>query len=316
MLPPERRRGVDPPARGTCFGFDVRSALDFAYLRDGPGEEQLTVLEDETERWTPEGPPDLEWSPRPDHPFHARLWSRGGRYHLWIGGTGWFQVDPGAATVTVPRSAPGDVRREARLWGVPAALCFVRRGDLPLHAATVDVDGSAVAFAAPGRFGKTTMAAAFLSAGHRVLSEDLTCCRLGPSPQVIPGPAALRLRVDSSEHFDLPHAEVLARDPDRLHLTMRGPLRGSGAPVPLRAVVFLRKVGYATSPRLTSIGETIRDLWSVSFNLPEESDRIRCLDGITRLMREVPVWEFSRPAGFDQMAGAVDTIISTCLQRS
>ena len=33
------------------------------------------------------------------------------------------------------------------------------------------------------------MAAAFHRAGHRVLSEDTTCVRLGPEPAVVPGPA-------------------------------------------------------------------------------------------------------------------------------
>ena len=56
-------------------------------------------------------------------------------------------------------------------------LCFRARGDTALHAAAVEVDGQAVVLGAPGTFGKTTLAAAFHAAGHRLLSEDTTCIR-------------------------------------------------------------------------------------------------------------------------------------------
>ena len=47
------------------------------------------------------------------------------------------------------------VRREERLWGIPAALALIRRGDVAVHAAAVEIDGRALLFAGPGRFGKT-----------------------------------------------------------------------------------------------------------------------------------------------------------------
>ena len=79
-------------------------------------------------------------------------------------------------------------RREARLFGLPAALCFMTRGDVAVHAAAVDVDGSALLLAAPGRFGKTTLAAAFAGEGFRLLAEDTACYRSIPRPIGAPRP--------------------------------------------------------------------------------------------------------------------------------
>ena len=78
------------------------------------------------------------------------------------------------------------------------------RGDLAVHAAAVDVDGSALLLAAPGRYGKTTLAAAFAGQGYRLLAEDTTCYRPSSDPSVLPGLAMLRIRPDVHEHLSHP----------------------------------------------------------------------------------------------------------------
>src|SRR5207244_12530639 len=79
-------------------------------------------------------------------------------------------------------------------WGIPAALRCMHRGDLPLHAAAVEVESRALVLAAPGWHGKTTLALAFQRHGYRVLTEDLACCSLASTPKLLPGPALLRVR--------------------------------------------------------------------------------------------------------------------------
>src|SRR4029450_8669179 len=110
-------------------------------------------------------------------------------------------------------------------------LSFLSRGDISLHAAAVEVGNGAVILGAPSRFGKTTLAYAFQQAGHRVLSEDLVCCR--PSTcDVIPGPALLRLRPDVYRS-NLPDGLFVAAErPDRYFVGFSPEKAGSGAPVP------------------------------------------------------------------------------------
>lgn len=313
--PAGRGRAIPPPggvSAGACFGFEVRSELTFSYLREGSGT-PLAVLEEETPPAEPGSAPLRVWEPTPENPFHARLHEDpDGAYRLWIDGLGWYGVTPEAAEVRVPPGAD-PVRREERLWGIPATLCFLERGDVPLHAAAVDVDGSAVLLGAPGRFGKTTLAAAFLAGGHRILSEDVSCLRLAGIPRVFPGPAMLRIRADSYARLRLPGVRALARDADRVHLALDPAGRGGAEAVPLTGVVLLR--GDSDRPTLEreDPATAVRDLWALSFKVPTDRDRIRCFQAMADLVAAVPVWNLRRPMRFEALPEVVEAILGTCL---
>lgn len=293
---------------GSCYGFQPVSELDFEYLRSGGGE-PLRVEEHE-EPEDANGVLLTEWTPIPGRRVWARLYADGPRYRLWVDGYGSFGVDPQAPRVKLPRGADSAVRREERLWGVPAMLCFLARGDLPLHAASVDVGGEAVLLAAPGYFGKTTLAAGFEAAGYRVLAEDVSCIRFSPEASVVPGPAMLRVRQDVAERLVLPGAREVASSDNRVHFSLDPDSRGDSRPVPIRAVVLLRGAddGIALDP--VPAAEALRDLWPLSFRLPTVEDRARCFDGITRLAASVPLWNLLRPLRLDELGRVVERIVA------
>lgn len=297
--------GTDgPTARGACYGYEVRSELSFRYLRSGGGD-PLEVAA----AAAPEGPPGellREWTP-PLFPSHVRLHADGGGYRLWIEDAGWFGVDPDVPRLLVP--ADGDpLRREERIWGLPVLLCFLARGDVPLHAACVEVDGRALLLAAPRKFGKTTLAAGFAAAGHRVLAEDLVCLRPGAPPSVLPGPAMLRVRRDVADALEVSGARELGRDEDRVHLALEAP-RGTCDPVPVAGLALL-KVG-DTDPRLepTDGAEAVRDLWALSFNLPSDEDRARCFRAVGELATATRTWNLTRRLRLDDLRPTVDRLV-------
>jgi hypothetical protein len=259
-----------------------------------------------------DGDPLLHWFDEAGRAV-AEVYPQDGTYQVRIDEVGWFDVDPSAPSVAAPPGV-GDIRGEARLWGIPAVLCFLHRGDLPLHAAAVEVDGSALLLAAPGRFGKTTLAGAFLRAGHRLLSEDVSCCRDKGAPSVLPGPAMLRIRRDMYGELDFPHTEVAGEDPERFYLTVEASARGDGSPVPIRGVVFLRPSDEETTviDRLPP-ERVVPDLWALSLNLPTDESRARCFQSITTLAAEVPVWNLHRRLSVDRLGETVDRIVATCL---
>jgi hypothetical protein len=290
-------------ALGACYGFEVRSALPFAYLREGSGDPLEVVAP------APAGPRAddrllVEWRPTPELPLEAELYSDGHGFRLQIGEAGWFSVDPRKRRIEVPPD--GGLRTEERLWGIPALLCFRERGDLPLHAAAVEADGGAVLVAAPRTYGKTTMAAAFHRAGRRVLSEDTSCVRLGPEPVVVPGPAMLRVRRDVADLLELPAARRLGEDSNRVHYVLEDP--GDCDPVPLRAVVFLDE-SENTAFETVEPPEAIRDLWALSFRLPTEEDVSRSFAGVADLASTVPAYRLRRPLDL----GALDLHLSMVL---
>jgi hypothetical protein len=292
------------PARGACYGYEVRSELEFGYLRLGGGD-ALEV--------SPGDPPDqppgdllLEWLP-PAFPTHVRLHADGDGYRMWIDGGGWFAVDPhGPRIVVPPEAAP--VRREERLWGLPILLCFLARGDVPLHASCVEIDGRALLLAGPGRVGKTTLAAAFAAAGYRVLAEDLVCLRPGPAPSVIPGAAMLRVRLDVVDAFHIPGAAELLRDTDRAHLSLAS-RRGTCEPVPLAGIALLKEAD--TDPRLERIAgaDVVRDLWIVSFNLPTHVDRARCFRAVAGLATSTTTWSLTRRRRLEDLRPTLDCLV-------
>lgn len=285
---------MNAPSSIICFGFEVRSDIDLVYARTGSGS-PLHVAEGTNEP-EPRSEPLLEWVPRPGHPFQARLHSFASGYQVWIDDVGGYTVYPGEPRIEVPAGSLG-VRREERLWGIPSALCFVRRGDLPLHAAAVEIGGRVLLLAAPGRFGKTTLAAAFSGRGHRVLSEDLACLRRGDPPTLLPGPAMLRVRRDVADRIPLPAARVVAEDDERIHLALED--AGDGDPVPIAGIVLLRWSGGEVRLDRLDRGDALRELWAVSFNLPTDSDRSRCFRDLTDLVGAVPVRRLDRPLGFE-----------------
>ena len=290
---------------GSCYGYAVHSSLPFRYLRPGSG----TLLE-VVEALEPEAtsPPLMEWKLNTDGPFHARLHRDGRRYKLWIHDTGWYSVDAAEGRMTVPPS-PNQVLREERLWSIPSLLCLGERGDVGIHGAAVEVGGGAVVIAAPSRFGKTTLAGAFLQRGFRVLAEDIACCRPGNPPVLFPGPAMLRVRRDSYDRMRFPGVPVVADEPHRVHLAFDGASRGDGTPLPLRGIFFLRSgtSGFELTP--VQPERALPDLLKLTFTVPTDQDRARAFCGVAGLVGSVPVWNLVRPMEYGCLDEVIDHLV-------
>jgi hypothetical protein len=294
-----------------CMGYEVHSQLDFQSLRAGSGV-PLEVEEDDIAE--PAGDVLFDWKPRPHNPFHGRLVGRGSRFGFWASDVGWYDIDTERTRITLTPGADS-LRREIRMWGVPGALCALHRGDISLHAAAVEVDGRAVLLAGPSHSGKTTLAAAFLQAGHRFLAEDTTCCAVGTAPRAFPGPAVLRLRPDVAHAFDLPNTTAALEDADRVFLSIDKDARGDGAPVPVVAVLFLRDG--PDSPLLTRVPgpRALRDLWALTFRLPTDGWRAECFARLAQFVTGVAVYDLQRPKTFEALARVVDLVQEIVRQR-
>lgn len=293
--------------KGACFGFAPVSDLTFEYLRDGGGD-ALEIRERDGGVEDPGGTLINEWTPIPDRRSWARLYEDDGRYRLWIESGGSFHIDPRIPRIDIPMGVESTVRREERLWGIPALLCFLRRADHPLHAAAVEVDGKAILIAAPGYSGKTTLAAGFAAAGYRVLSEDVSCLRLSAPTTIVPGPAMLRIRDDIAGRISLPGASEMAVGDDRTHYSLDRTRRGDCTPLPVRAFVLLRPADHGIRLERVPAAAALRELWPLSFRLPTLGDRARCFQGVTALADAVPVWNLYRPLRLGLLRDVVEKI--------
>ncbi len=297
---------MDATPAPSLFGFRIRTALPLRFLREGGGVEPLEVVERHGAVERPAHAPLGEW---PLHgaavPAHAALYVIPGGYEYWTSDAGRFAVHLDRGVVEVPADGDG-ILREQRLNGMPMLLAFAHRGDTSLHAAAVEVDGGAMVLAAPSKFGKTTLALALHAAGHRLLAEDLTCCRLA-TMEVIPGPALARMRPDVYAGAPPGGMEVVAERPDRIFLRPVAAMRGSSAPVPLRGICFLREGDELRADRADPI-ESVRDIWHLGFRLPTDSDRGASFKDATRLSAALPVWNVRRPMRLDLLPATVELI--------
>ena len=294
------------PSAGTCFGFAVHSSLPFEYLRGGSGQPLEITAPTPEER--EDGELVAEWTPTATNPLHGRLLRSEGGYRLWTAGAGWFSINPQRSTITLPAMADA-VRREEHLWAIPAMLCLLARGDVPLHAAAVEVDGRAIVIGAPRASGKTTLSAALLDAGYRLLSEDVTCVRPGVRPSVIPGPAMLRVRRDIADRLEIRHATPLGEPDDRVHFAVDRELRGDSAPVSLGAIVLLRPSDGA--PRLDELAprEAIRDLWPLASRLPSRAGLARSFEDLVDVAGRVPIWNLRRRLRIDDLPATIEALV-------
>jgi hypothetical protein len=232
----------------------------------------------------------------------------GPRFEFWLTDLGAYCIDPEAGRIEMPDVAD-DILREQRLWAVPTTLCYMHRGDLSLHAAAVEVSGGAVVLAAPGRFGKTTLALAFHQQGYRVLSEDLSCCRPGVMPAVLPGPALLRVRADVYDGRPPTGTHLVANRPDRVYLGLDSDRRGSSAPVALRAIVFLRESSERVGAEPATPAAAMPDLWHLNFRLWSSESRAESFQQLAKLAGGVPIWNLYRPRTRGSLAATVGRVI-------
>jgi hypothetical protein len=102
------------------------------------------------------------------------------------------------------RRASGSSLESFQVYMLGQALSFalVKQGFEPLHATAVVVDGGAVAFLGESGFGKSSLAACFLEAGCRLLTDDLLVLQRS-SAQVFafPGPPRIKLFPQIARRF-------------------------------------------------------------------------------------------------------------------
>jgi hypothetical protein len=92
------------------------------------------------------------------------------------------------------------------LGTVFGALCHLR-GIFPLHASTIELAGRCIAFTGDSGAGKSTMAAALTSRGHRLVTDDVTYIRWTDAGKVQIWPGTNRLRLWESAMQGLRYAQ-------------------------------------------------------------------------------------------------------------
>jgi hypothetical protein len=296
---------IAPSIQGTCHGFQVVSTLSHPTLTGGEGS--LLRVEEIPVRHQAMGSQLLSFEERQGRlpmTIHAIA---PGRFEVGTTSLGVFAVDVLEQRIGVPESAD-PIRREMLTLGTPMALLIQHNEDLALHAAALAPHDRAVLVTGEGGVGKSTLTAAALARGWRVLGDDLVRVRTDPTPVVFQGPAVARVREPTMALLDLSRVVELARAAGKIHLLPKPfPAYPSNA-IEVAAVVIISSD--LTGPQLEPVPPeaAIPQLWRQAFYLPNDSARASCFSMLTALVDSVPVMRLSYPHDPDLLQSTLDLL--------
>jgi hypothetical protein len=208
---------------------------------------------------------------------------------------------------------------QAYLLGQALSFALVKCGFEPLHATTVVVDGEAVVFLGESGFGKSSLAACFLAAGHRMLTDDLLVLKkFAGGFRAYPGPPRIKLFPKLARKFlGIPSDGVTMNSGTQKLILPLDHTRSSAVPVPLKAIYTLvppRKVLRKQPIRFETLTprESFLELVKNTFNYRVvNSDRLeRQFNETTRVVSAMPVKKALYPRILTQLPAVRDAILA------
>lgn len=132
-----------------------------------------------------------------------------GRARFGIDAVAEYLIEGGARITIAPHTSVDDPAIRLFLLGSGLGFLCHQRGVLPLHAASVVVDGAAICLAGASGSGKSTLVDAFARRGYVVLSDDVSPVDArGPAPLILPSLRRIRLWSDSLANGGWGEADV------------------------------------------------------------------------------------------------------------
>jgi len=214
---------------------------------------------------------------------------------LSIIGVGTFIIQYGHEIVIYP-ALQADLRRIRRyIIGTAMAILLYQRGNLVLHASSVNFNGQAIAFLGFSGTGKSSIAAALHTHGYGVLTDDVSVIKLiDEKPIVVPGFPQIKLSLESAEASgcDIDASMLLDNVDDKYGYRLNHGF--TNTPLPLQRIYVLEEnlsAGIELITQQTAVIKFIRlslpTLWT---QLRDSNHFIQCVD----LAKLVPTYSLKR----------------------
>lgn len=192
---------------------------------------------------------------------HARL-SDGSDYVQWSGLFEFLVSADGCRIACRELNGASIESFQTHLLGQVLSFALIKNGIEPLHATAVVIDGEAVAFLGDCGYGKSSLGAAFLQLGYRLLTDDLLVLKEESDRfEAYPGPPRIKLFPEVAKHLLRKRINGIPMNNDTPKLVI--PLREKQTVPPHSA--FPLKAIYVLTPPTASSGSqriSIRPLTS------------------------------------------------------
>ena len=323
MIRTDPRSGRASARTYHLYGFRVRSEWPLPFARRRTGG----LAEIDLERGSPARFARAIEAARATAP-DERTWRRGVRledgqmYLRWPERFEFLVSADGRAIAARP--ADGEPRETFHVYLLGLALSFalLKRGFDALHATTVIVDGSAVAFLGDSGYGKSSLAAAFLQTGHRLLTDDLLVLTPDRAGFVAhPGPPRIKLfpEIARAVFGKNVRGTRVAKATPKMVIPLRRHHAAASA-VPLRTMYVLPPPGRArlsttVSIRRISKREACLALLRNAFNTSvTEPQRLRRQFAFAAaIAANVPIKQITYPRTIASLASAREAILADVL---
>ncbi|MBI4638603.1 MAG: hypothetical protein HY727_19875 [Candidatus Rokubacteria bacterium] len=251
--------------------------------------------------------------------FHHALLPDGARYLRWSG-LAEFLVGAGGRTVHCHPLAEAafPTAFETYLLGQVLSFVLIARGIEPLHATTVVVGDEAIAFVGDCGYGKSTLGAAFLQAGDRLLTDDLLVVKREKGRFLAsPGPPRVKLFPETAAALlgNGVRGEPMNALTPKLVIPLAPEARAPRA-VPLRAIYVLtppsrrplQRIVIRPLPPRRAFVELTRNTFNAIVSDPRRL--ARQFDVAARLSAAIPVRALGMPRGLERLSEVRETILS------
>ena len=243
----------------------------------------------------------------------------GSSYVRWHG-LGEFLVAAGGKCIWCMR-APEALAESFQVYLLGQALSFalVKAGLEPLHGTAIEHEGEAIAMLGSSGFGKSTLAAGFVAAGCRLLTDDQLVLRSYPSGlRAYPGPPRIKLLPDSASRVLGPTAAGVPMNAQtNKHVIALGAAQHCQSAVPLRLIYVLATPSETRRlRRVRAVALSARDAFFAlvgnTYNrYIIDPDRLkRQMPQITHLVSTVPVRKLFYPRSFSHLGEVCAAILA------
>lgn len=299
------------------YGLSLRSHWPLPYPETtGAGRRQVELRAGPASLFS-KLPEQVRRARRADARFHQARLPDDSIYLRWSGLFEFIVTPDGRRILGRPLNGASLEAFQTYLVSQVLSFALLRQGIEPLHATTVVVDGGAVAFLGDCGYGKSTLGAAFLRAGHRLLTDDLLALKeRGGRFLAQPGPPRLKLFPAVARTLLGERRPGVRMNPHTPKLVLPlGREQAQTAAVPLQAVYVLasparRRARNRIAVKPLAPRRAFLALVANTFNpVVTEADRLaRQFDTAARLAARLPSKALSYPRDLVRLPAVVEAV--------
>ncbi|ASZ16761.1 aldolase [Bacillus cereus] len=154
-----------------------------------------------------------------------------------------FSIQEGKQIIVSPMGNTCEDKIRLYILGICMGALLMQRGILPLHGSAINIDGKVYAILGNSGAGKSTLAAAFLSKGYTLLSDDVIAVTVSAdkTPIVIPSYPQQKLWAESLNAFGMGTASYNPLFERETKYAVPVQSHFFSEPLPLAGVIELKK---------------------------------------------------------------------------